>query len=168
MSELDAKIAEARAAIDAHVREGAIDKANVASYNLAADLADCWPDDDVPRMRAHFEAGLRAAEDCVRWREELGKPPDRQSIAHWAVGMHRFSLGDVAGARAALERALDLAEADDMILLNRGYLALARWRLGEAQAEEDYREAVAGLEALDADDAPYCIAQLEVVRTKYI
>ena len=71
------------------------DFANRLSYNLSADLADCWPGDDVQRERRHFEAGLRAAEDCVRWRRELGKPPDRRAMAYWAVGMHHISLDNL-------------------------------------------------------------------------
>src|SRR5205085_6436120 len=52
----------------------ALDSYNAMSFNLAADLADCWPNDESPRQQRYFEAGLRAAEDCVRWRNELNKP----------------------------------------------------------------------------------------------
>jgi hypothetical protein len=68
------------------------DTGNIFSYNLLADLADCWPDDDLPRERHHFEEGLRAAEDCIRWREELGKPNDRKAMAWWGKGAHLLSL----------------------------------------------------------------------------
>jgi len=81
-------------AVDAEGAATWADAANILSYNLSAALADCWPDDLAPRERHHFEIGLRAAEDCIRWRWELGKPPDRRGMAYWAAGMHHLSLGN--------------------------------------------------------------------------
>src|SRR4051812_28202301 len=83
--DLDALIAICRAGIDDGIRQAEAetspveaakrkDFANVLSYNFAADLAECWDGDKVPRARRHFEAGLAAAKDCIRWRDELGKP----------------------------------------------------------------------------------------------
>src|SRR3954471_1721058 len=79
----------ARAREDAAEAQECIDGANKLSYNLAADLAACWPGDEAPRERRHFESGLRAAYDCVVWRQELNKPPDRRAMAHWVAGMHQ-------------------------------------------------------------------------------
>lgn len=101
--------AEAAESGDAELARACKDKANVMSYNLAADLAECWPGDAVPREREHFEAGLRAAHDCVLWRHELGKPPERRAMAYWAVGMHQLSLGHRIEALGAFQIALGLA-----------------------------------------------------------
>ena len=86
--EQQAFCAASEAAPDDQAREGLLQGASILSYNLSADLADCWPGDEKERTRAHFEAGLAAAKDCVRWREELQNPPGTLSMAWWAKGMH--------------------------------------------------------------------------------
>ena len=102
---------QAEAADDPEEAAKLTDYSNVLSYNLSADLAECWPGDDAPRERRHFEAGLKAAEDCIRWREELGKGPFPFSIAYWAKGMHLLSLGDHAGALENFRKSFDYAES---------------------------------------------------------
>jgi len=100
---------QARARGDADGARECFDFANRLSYNLSADLAECWPGDEAPRERRHFEAGLRAAYDCIVWRQELGKPPERRAMAHWAAGMHQLSLGNHIEALCAFESAFGLA-----------------------------------------------------------
>src|SRR5258705_3282077 len=88
----------ARARSDAEEARECIDLANRLSYNLAADLAECWPGDEARRERHHLEAGLRAAYDCVVWRQELGKPPDRRAMAPLAPGGAQRSPGKLVRA----------------------------------------------------------------------
>src|SRR2546426_7005913 len=140
----------ARARSDAEEARECIDFANRLSYNLAADLAECWPGDEARRERHHLEAGLRAAYDCVVWRQELGKPPDRRAMAHWAAGMHQLSLGNLVEALCAFEAAFGLAlegaadadggdgkpgayvkpNGDFGVILYYGYAGIARRKLG--------------------------------------
>jgi len=147
----DAAIAEgvrqsARAATDDD-RRACTDWANVQSYNLAANLADCWSGDELPRARPHFERGLRAADDCLRWRRELAKGPGPFSMAHWAEGYHALALGDrdraVAGFRESLRQAELAATAAGCaatldsastfaVVLGHGYLGLAIALSGDA------------------------------------
>ena len=58
--------ASARDATNIEAANRLTDAANAFSYNLSADLAECWPGDDSPRLLHHFEAGLAAAQDCLR------------------------------------------------------------------------------------------------------
>ncbi len=164
------------------------DFANRLSYNLAADLAECWPGDEAPRERRHFEAGLRAAEDCVRWRRELGKPPDKRAMAYWAAGMHQMSLGNLYEARGAFETAAGLARlsvvgtgrdevkagSDFGVLLYAGYLGIARWMLGDHEGRTQYEAACAAFdetttksEGEQQEDAVFGVAQLRWVAGKF-
>jgi hypothetical protein len=117
---LDALIEVARAGVAEGLRQAAseTDPAEAAkrrdfvqqvSFDLAADLAECWPDDLTPRARRHFEAGLAAASDAVRLRDELGKPPGARAAACWVRGAHELSLGRAKDAAPSFERALDFA-----------------------------------------------------------
>lgn len=165
------------------------DSANILSFNMAADLAECWPGDEVPRERRHIEAGLSAADDCVRWREELGKPADRRAMAEWAQGMHRLSLGDAGGAAASFGAATGhVAEhaaaggaatsigpdASFDLNLYTGYLALARMAQGSAEGRDLYtavRDAFAAQAAQEEnnemrENATFGMAQLEVVERR--
>src|SRR5258705_4457030 len=157
----------ARARSDAEEARECIDLANRLSYNLAADLAECWPGDEARRERHHLEAGLRAAYDCVVWRQELGKPPDRRAMAHWAAGMHQLSLGNLVEALFGFEAALGLAvqaaaaspatsepkpEAyvkpggDFRAILYYGYAGIARHLIGDASGSRQCEQACAAFE----------------------
>lgn len=165
------------------------DYANVLSYNLSADLAECWPGDEAPRERRHLEAGLKAAEDCVRWREELDKGPFPFSIAYWAKAMHQLSLGDNPGALENFKKSFDYAveyakaegvptnvsaEGDFLVILGAGYVGLAEWAAGDKAGKNRYDEAVAAFRAQvddypdKKDDAQFGIDQLDWVRAKFI
>jgi hypothetical protein len=165
------------------------DFANRLSYNLSADLAECWPGDLAKRERRHFEAGLRAAEDCIRWRRELGKPPDRRAMAYWVAGMHQMSLGNLWEALGAFESASGLARvavvgtgrdevkaaSDFGVVLYAGYLGIARWMLeipdGRAQYEEAclaFEETVAKFDGEMHEDANFGVEQLRWVAKKLV
>ena len=180
---------QAEAATSAEDSARLIDFANVLSYNLSADLAECWPGDTLPRERRHFEAGLKAAEDCIRWREELGKGPGPFATAYWAKGMHQLSLGDAGGASENFKRSLDYyvevakeageatevsPEAGFGLILADGYLGLAEWAKGNAAGKGRYEVAVAafreGAEKYPdkKDDFQFGIDQLEWVKKKFI
>jgi hypothetical protein len=193
--DLDKQVVVARAGIacslrhaeaeqDPAERDKRTDFANVLSYNLAADLAPCWPGDETPRERRHLEAGLAAAEDCLRWRQELSKGPFPFAIAYWARGVHRLFLGLRDGAvedmRAALEHGLRYTAAEGkpggwLEGLNAGYLGLAERAAGEEGGAKRYDEARQALEALvvaagddehAAGDAKFALDQLGVVAAK--
>ncbi|HIA26610.1 MAG TPA: hypothetical protein EYN79_00580 [Planctomycetes bacterium] len=127
-----------------------LDGANVLSYNLSADLAPCWPGDEEIREKRHFEEGKRAAGDCLRWREELGKGPGPFGMAWWARGIHCLALGEFESALDAFENSLVAAvelaeekgeattlslEAPFVVLLSHGYLGLARSIVNDAEGE---------------------------------
>ncbi|TMQ50923.1 MAG: hypothetical protein E6K71_01435 [Candidatus Eisenbacteria bacterium] len=161
-----AELARARGDTD-EARE-CIDFANRLSYNLSADLAECWPGDEAPRERRHFESGLRAAYDCIVWRQELGKPPERRAMAHWAAGMHQLSLGNHIEALCDFEAAFGLAlqgavaaggaagaagdqrpeafvkaNGDFGVILYFGYAGTARHLLGDASGTRQFEQACA-------------------------
>ena len=164
-----------------------LDNANVLSYNLAADLADCWPCDETLRTKEHFEIGLKAAERCIEWRTELKKGPGPFSMAYWAAGMHSLSLGKNAASKEHFAESLAYAEqgARDQgspmelapeagfgVILGHGYLGLAEAAAGDASGMERYRKAIEAFEGMkqiegQADDAQFGIDQLETVKGKY-
>ncbi|HEY2923370.1 MAG TPA: hypothetical protein VGJ98_00220, partial [Candidatus Eisenbacteria bacterium] len=186
----------ARARSDTEEARECIDFANRLSYNLAADLAECWPGDEASRERRHFEAGLRAAYDCVVWRQELGKPPDRKAMAHWAAGMHHLSLGNLVEALCGFEAAFGLAlhaaaatetadsrpeayvkpNGDFGVILYYGYAGIARHLLGDATGTRQFEQAGAAFaETLRnpkdqeaAEDAEFGLDQLRWVERKFI
>lgn len=191
----DAGIAEclrqAGAEADSEMRGRRKDTANVISYNLAASLADCWGEGDErerhqPEQR-HFERGLKAAQDCIRWRLELDKGAWPFAIAYWAEGMHLLSLGRAAEAvesfRIGLEFSRQVARdngladavgsgADFGVNLAAGYLGLARHIAGMSGGTELYQAALAAFEAQledpeHAEDAKFGIQQLQTVEHRY-
>lgn len=185
----DAGVAEMRRQIDAEpdaeARARIVHGAHIVSYNLAAELADCWPGDDFPRTRAHHERGVRAANDCLSWSQPAGAP---KPIAndYWVRGIHELALGDVEAASGswtkALEHAVKAAEADvrstDVgpdgtfpVNLSAGYLGLARWAAGDEEGRRVYDDAVAAFRAQlggeQGDDAKLAIGQLEKTREQH-
>lgn len=187
----------ARARSDANEARECIDFANRVSYNLAADLAECWPGDEARRERRHLEAGLRAAYDCIVWRQELGKPPDRRAMAHWAAGMHQLSLGNLVEALCGFEASFALAlqaaaasstgpelkpeayvkpGADFGVILYYGYAGIARHLLGDASGSRQFEQACAAFEGTIRDskdeealeDAKFGLDQLRWVERRFI
>jgi hypothetical protein len=175
-------------------RDNVMDHYNALSYNFAADLADCWPGDELPRETRHFEAGLRAAEECIRWRNELAKPPRSFSIAYWAKGIHLLALGHYNGAVKSFNMALGFAlrDAQDKgqlapigadstfdILLNTGYLCIAEELDGQPAGRDRYDQVLAAFQeqlgrAANTGDselkqeAELGMGQLQKVRGKYL
>ncbi len=180
---------QAEAATSSEDSAKLVDFANVLSYNLSADLAECWPGDTLPREKRHFEAGLKAAEDCIRWREELGKGPGPFGMAYWAKGMHQLSLGDVGSAVDNFKKSLEYyvevakeegestevsAEAGFGVILADGYVGLAEWVKGDEAGKGRFENALAafrgGVEKYPEkkDDFQFGIDQLEWVKQKFI
>ena len=182
------ELEQAARAIDAERADKLLDRANVLSYNLAASLAECWPGDPLPRASHHFELGLKAAEDCLRWRVQLHKGPFPFSIAWWAKGMHQLSLGERSGAVESFENALENGlrfacqelEREDVgihesfaIAIGEGYLGIARHLIEVAAGQGDagrrqYERACAGFRKMaeveqQQADAEFGLAQLEHV-----
>jgi hypothetical protein len=182
-------IRQAEAEPDPEKSAKLLDYANVLSYNLSADLAECWPGDTLPRERRHFEAGLKASGDCLRWREELGKGPEPFAMAYWAKGMHQLSSGDVDGALDSFKKSYDYyvevakehdtttetaAEADFGVILADGYVGLAEWVSGDENGKGRFESALAafreGAEKYEdkKDDFQFGTDQLEWVKEKFI
>jgi len=180
---------QAEAATSAEEAAKLVDYANVMSYHLSADLAECWPGDTLPRDKRHLEAGLKAAEDCIRWREELGKGPEPFGMAYWARGMHQLSLGDAKGAIESFRTSLDYnveaakeageateasPEAGFGLILAEGYLGLALWAAGDEDGKGRYDAAIAafrtGAEEFPdkKDDFQFGADQLEWLKEKFI
>jgi len=193
---LDGQVSLARAAIAEGLRQAdaesdpeeaakRLDFANALSYNLAADLAPCWSDDPRRRELRHFEAGLAAADDCVRWRDELGKGAGPRSMAQWARGIHLLALGRRDEALEAFERSRDLAREAAAaegrgtaldhrghwsVLLGEGYVEIARHALGDAAAGGRLDALLGTIDRAsraqpdDKDDLIFCRDQLKVAR----
>jgi len=179
-------LAQARSTGDEGERVKRINGAHIISYNLAADLADCWPDDEAPRTDAHFERGLKAAEDCLGWCAPT--MIDGLSMDWWARGMHQLSLGKRTGAHASWDKSLQYArqsaeaqgstgevsvEAGFAIILGSGYVGLIKAILGKEGGFEQFEQAIGVFTSQMPDDdlrgdASFGIAQLQCVQGKYL
>ncbi len=180
---------QAAAAADAETRAKRTDYANMMSYNLSANLAECWPGDEEPRERRHFSKGLELAKKCITWREELKKGAGPFAMAHWACGMHALSLGDAAAAREDFQKSLEYAvenagaEGNDAecasggdfsVVLGHGYLGLARMAAGDAGGREIYDRALDAFRATvedfpeRKDDAQFGLDQLRWVESRVL
>src|SRR5436190_1934609 len=117
-----------------------------------------FPEDQIPEMSARLASGgapaviafvaaekdggrrrqLWGAKDCIRWRDELGKPAGARFMAWWARGAHELSLGRASDAATSFERALEFARkaavgapaavepgGDFGVILAAGYMGLA-------------------------------------------
>jgi len=174
---------QAREATDSEEIGALVDRANVMSYNLAADLAECWPGDTLARHQRHFERGLAAALQCVEWRLELEKGAYPLYIAYWATGMHQLSLGRDEQALYTLNQALNQAQQHTVdsglplglapqagfdLILAHGYLGIAQLECGQGSQQYDlairaFEEGIA--EYPDrADDYAFGISQLQTAR----
>lgn len=186
----DAGVAEIRGQVKAaeadEERAQMLHGAHIVSYNLAAELADCWPDDDMPRTEAHHRRGVRAADDCLQISEAGGRPGPIAND-YWARGIHLLPLGDVEGTiqswTKAREHAVSAAEANGkpaspgpdgtfLVNLTSGYLGLARWIAGEEEGRLAYELAIAAFRAQadDSDtkeDAVLGLGQLEKTRRQH-
>ncbi len=147
---------QAEAASDGETQGQCIHEAHIVSYNLAAELADCWPGDDLPRTEAHHERGVQAATDCLLWSEIAGVPRPISSD-YWVRGIHQLALGDAQAAIRSWTASLEFAEAAAenqgaatnvgpdgtfAVILNSGYLGLARWVSGEGTGKSEYEAAL--------------------------
>ena len=164
------------------------DGANMLSYNFAAALAECWPEDGAPRSERHFREGLLAAERCLAWRRAMGKGPWPFSIAWWAKGIHELSLGRPVDAvesfTASRAKAVEAAQAagalaevapggDFGVVLAEGFVGLALSRIPGSEGTARFEAACAAFEATAAqsegearDDALFGLAQLRCMRDR--
>ncbi len=186
----DAGVAEmlrqAEYAVDEDTRGQCVHGAHIVSYNLAAELADCWPGDDLPRTPAHHIRGVQAATDCLLWSQPAGQPMPI-SNDYWVRGIHQLASGDAAAAirswTASLEFAEEAAGAQNepatigldgtyAVILNSGYLGLARWIDGDADGERAYEAATKAFEgqlsdSARAEEAKLGLGQLQVTRERH-
>ncbi len=176
---------QANNAPNALATEALLDLANVMSYNLSADLAECWPGDTLTRHDRHYERGLSAALQCVIWRYELDKGDYSLFLAFWAAGMHQLSLDRpresiynlVSSLNHAQQYTIDQGrplgltpQAGFELILAHGYLGMAMEMCGKD--DDQYERAISafeeGIEEYPelADDYGFGIAQLQWAREK--
>lgn len=172
--------------IEKALEVGETDEANMICYNMSANLADCW-NDGFSRTAENFKKGLAYADRALDFRRELKKGPIPFSIAHWAKGMHLYSVQDYDGAeenfKLSLNYAIESAKSEGktiaitantsfFLLLSYGYLALAQLKLGKPAAEENFNEVIKSFEGMKdisteaKEDAELGIQQLQFVRSK--
>ena len=185
---MDESLVQYAEATDPDVQAKTKEHANVLAFDLSAELAECWPGDVRPRERHHFETGLALAEDCIRWRRQLGKSPERRALAYWAAGMHHLSLGNRREALGYFDIAAGLAAeevagtdksgvkpgGDYAAILYEGYVGLAAWGLGDPAGRDRYERAIRAFEGTVAsfeggakDDAQFGLDQLRLVERKF-
>lgn len=189
----DAGIAEVErllpAAEDAVERQNLLRALHMLNFNLAADLADCWPGDELPRERRHFERGLKAGDALLARVFEGAVLPHVLANDHWVRGMHQLSLGEFVAARESWGRALVHAaeaarrgamppagrDSSLQVLLITGYFGLAGFLRGQESRDTGpvlYGAALADLafraqNPEDSEEASFFIQQLEKVRQTY-
>lgn len=186
--DLDTLIQNSRATIAA---AHDIEEANRLTYNLSADLAECWPDDDQPRTLAHVELGRDLAAQCLAYRRQLNRGPRPFAIAHWVHGMHLLSIHRRTADRAPLAAAIQAFDAsvsaareaaadsgpltpasDYLVILNSAFAALARnlespgsgdalWTAARTCFEEQVRH-----HPTRAEEAAYGLKNLEVAHAR--
>jgi len=135
------------------------------TFNLAAALADCWGDGQ-PRERRHFARGLAAARLSLATRRGFNAPPQSRALALWAEGYHLLALGDADSAKDAFSMALEDSRlalapgASDavspggnfFVILNHGYLGLARSIGGDFSGKAMLETAIAAFAATMAGE----------------
>jgi hypothetical protein len=147
-----AEATAAEEAGDTETAERRLRGAHSINYNLTADMADCWPGDTLPaRTESHFQIGASAALTCLTLAAQLGSEPEMLAIDEWANGFHLLALGDTVGSVAALRRSTAAAaraaeaagrtteigaDSPFLLLLNSGYLAIAREAAGDGERAE--------------------------------
>jgi hypothetical protein len=178
-------LAAAREEDAALLRMELLDQANIISFNLSADLAECWPGDTLTRYTRHFERGLSAALQCIEWRYYLEKGDEPFFQAFWAAGMHQLSLGMPEEALYNFVRSMGHADqitidagrplgfhagAGFELLLAHGYFGLALIEAGEPSEHYDLTIDLLkeGMEEYPefAEDYRFCIDQLEWARAR--
>lgn len=183
---LERLLEQAHSSGDEAVARARISTANVISANLAADLADCWPEDPLGRTPAHHERGLSAANQCLVWRAELKKGAWPFMFAWWTKGVHELGLGRLEPARDSFSTSLKYArrvaaeggnptevveDGDIGVLIGEGYVRLASWALGDEAAASAYTEVVDVLKTWlgqekRRSDAAHALGQLEKTRER--
>lgn len=158
-------------------------------FNLAADLAECWPDDPDRRQRHHFEKGRDTAVEALRINDILNSPASTYANDWWIRGVHEWSLHApecleslATAVRYAKEQAAADGASSDIgakapytVLCFEGYHALAaQWQQpADAGATERYEHVCAAFEAQMADeatrgDAEFGLAQLRFVKQRFV
>jgi len=154
--------------------------ANVTSYNLAANLADCWFDDERPRSAKHFEAGVKAAKRCLELRVLLNKPPQAMAMAYFILGVHEYSLHHFENAETAwvskleqemlFHQSAEQAHQNLDVILSHGLIGLARWTLNVADSKA-FTQSISRLDAQrnpeNTGEVDLFISELEILQEKH-
>jgi len=143
--------------------------AKALSYNLGANTWPGWGDEGIELTDADLVTGMEAAKLNLKLAQELDRPAEPMSNAHWLVGAHELARQNSQAAtiqfRLAHKFALN-AENQELINLQTGYLQLALLQ-GDLENDELRRQsesAIATLQNLMTDDAKFFADQLVVAR----
>jgi len=159
--------------------EELIQYANVTSYNLSANLADCWPDAEEKRSEKHFTAGIEAATRCLELRIQLKKPPAAMAMAYFILGVHEYSLQRYSLAEQTWQKKLEnelqsqetSSESDDPnVVLSYGLIGLARWSMGtedNGKYKESLRRLEADRNAKNSSEIDLFVNELMILRQKH-
>ena len=162
--------------------------ANVMLYNLSADMAECWADENFSKTNGCFEIGLQAAMDCLKLRQRLQKDNASFSMAYWALGMHQLSLHHNRESLESFKKAFtfsvnssDSTTAFDLTnessftdILCAGYMGIASVVNEIPEGEKIYDFAITLFEQQIKEDeekkgdAAFGINQLAFVKNKFI
>ena len=177
-------LSKAEAAPDQEAADKFTQFANVNSYNLSANLAECWPGEEPGYESRHFQAGLAAARRCVALRTKLNKGDTALCHAHWIVGAHLLALRQFRAAEEAFTTAHRYAHGTDPVactdessldvIMTAGFVAVARWAAGYGGAGRLYDQACQAFAAVAArdeakkEDATFYLDQLKHVKRLYV
>ncbi|MDF2628359.1 MAG: hypothetical protein K0R39_2190 [Symbiobacteriaceae bacterium] len=158
--------------------------ANVNSYNLSANLAECWPGETPGYESRHFQAGLAAARRCVALRTKLNKGDTALCHAYWMAGAHLLALRQYRAAEESFITAYHYAHGTDPVactdessldeIMMAGFIAVARWAAGDGGAGRLYDQACQAFAATVArdeakkEDATFYLDQLKHVKRLYV
>lgn len=122
------------------------------TYDYASFAWPGWDQEGIVISVNEAAAGLAAARTNLSLAIDLDKGDLARSRAHWMIGAHLLTSGDVAAARSEFERAVELAERAGETTdaeLGRAYVALADATAGKDSAAGDLAAAIEQLASLE-------------------
>lgn len=138
--------------------------AKTLAYDVAANTWPGWGDPGVVISSEEMEEGLNMAKLNLVLALELNKPKDKVAIAHWMIGAHLLAKKEFGLAIGAFETSQKISfEITDnlSVLLNDGYIGLAKKLRGDEDGPFQFRNAVRSLESMGTEDSKFYASQLK-------
>jgi len=138
--------------------------AKALMYDLASFSWPGWDEPDIEIGPSDAAAGLAAAKSNLALAVQLEKGDLATSRAHWMLGGHLLTSGDVSVARQEFAQARKLAEragAAAEVELSTAFDLLAALATGDTDAEEKLSASMLRLSQLDE----FFVGQVETART---